>query len=68
MRKHPSTMMAILAVLMLILAACSGGGMKPRASAAEAQPAGSSPRSQAAPSERDRPGCLRRASGGMRDY
>jgi basic membrane protein A and related proteins len=29
MRKHPSSMMAVLAILMLILAACNGGGASP---------------------------------------
>jgi basic membrane protein A and related proteins len=35
MRKTPSSMMAILAILMLILAACNGGGESPTASTAE---------------------------------
>ncbi|HEX7197296.1 MAG TPA: BMP family ABC transporter substrate-binding protein [Candidatus Limnocylindria bacterium] len=39
MRKTPSSMMAILAILMLILAACNGGGESPAAS----EPAGSEP-------------------------
>jgi basic membrane protein A and related proteins len=37
MRKHPSSMMAVLAILMLILAACNGGGESP-SEAAESQP------------------------------
>ncbi len=37
MRKHPSSMMAVLAILMLILAACNGGGDDPT-DAAESQP------------------------------
>nr|MBA2264291.1 BMP family ABC transporter substrate-binding protein [Chloroflexota bacterium] len=36
MRKHPSSMMAVLAILMLILAACTGGGESPAASESEA--------------------------------
>src|SRR5688572_33045181 len=37
MRKTPSSMMAILAILMLILAACNGGGESPSASEAESR-------------------------------
>ena len=37
MRKHPSSMMAVLAILMLILAACNGGGESPT-EAAESEP------------------------------
>ena len=37
MRKHPSSMMAVLAILMLILAACDGGGESPT-EAAESEP------------------------------
>ena len=33
MRKHPSSMMAVLAILMLILAACTTAGESPDASA-----------------------------------
>jgi basic membrane protein A and related proteins len=40
MRKHPSSMMAVLAILMLILAACNGGGESPT-DADGSQPAGS---------------------------
>ncbi len=50
MRKHPSSMMAVLAILMLILAACTGGGESPSA-AAESEPAESEPAESAAPSE-----------------
>jgi basic membrane protein A len=39
MRKFPSSMMAVLAILMLILAACNGGGESPEAS----EPAASEP-------------------------
>ena len=41
MRKYPSSLMAVLAILMLILAACNGGGASP--SAAESEPAASEP-------------------------
>jgi basic membrane protein A and related proteins len=47
MRKHPSSMMAIFAILMLILAACNGGGESPSASVAESM----APTESAAPSE-----------------
>ena len=44
MRKHPSPLMAVLAILMLILAACTGGGESPEASEpAGSEPAGSEP-------------------------
>ena len=49
MRKHPSSMMAVLAILMLILAACTGGGESPSA-AAESEPAESEAPESAAPS------------------
>jgi basic membrane protein A and related proteins len=40
MRKHPSSMMAVLAILMLILAACNGGGESPTETDADgSQPA-----------------------------
>ncbi len=48
MRKHPSSMMAVLAILMLILAACGGGGESPT-EAAESEPAGSEPAATDAP-------------------
>ena len=48
MRKHPSSMMAVLAILMLILAACNGGGDDPT-DAAESQPEGSQPAATDAP-------------------
>jgi basic membrane protein A and related proteins len=57
MRKNPSSMMAVLAILMLILAACTGGGESPSASTAESDaPTESAPASEpasesAAPSE-----------------
>ena len=41
MRKHPSSMMAVLAILMLILAACGGSGESP-SETAEPEPAGTS--------------------------
>jgi basic membrane protein A and related proteins len=43
MRKNPSSMMVILAVLMLILAACNGDGASPSATMAESEPAASEP-------------------------
>jgi basic membrane protein A and related proteins len=43
MRKHPSSPMAVLAILMLILAACSSDGGESPSEAAESQPAGSEP-------------------------
>jgi len=48
MRKHPSSMMAVLAILMLILAACSSDDGSSPSEAAESQPAASSGESQAA--------------------
>jgi basic membrane protein A len=36
MRKYPSSLMAVLAILMLILAACSGSGASPSTAASEA--------------------------------
>jgi len=48
MRKHPSSMMAVLAILMLILAACNGGGDDPT-DAAESEPEGSAPAATDAP-------------------
>ncbi|MGI8999757.1 MAG: BMP family ABC transporter substrate-binding protein, partial [Candidatus Limnocylindria bacterium] len=53
MRKHPSSMMAALAILMLILAACSGGGESPSANTAEsdAPSASESAAESEAPSE-----------------
>jgi basic membrane protein A and related proteins len=44
MRKHPSSMMAVLAILMLILAACTDGtGASPTEGDDESQPAGTQP-------------------------
>ncbi|MGI8828326.1 MAG: BMP family ABC transporter substrate-binding protein, partial [Candidatus Limnocylindria bacterium] len=43
MRKHPSAMVAMLAIVMLILAACNGGGESPAAS----DPASMAPESMA---------------------
>ena len=40
MRKHPSSMMAVLAILMLILAACSSDTGESPSEAAESEPAG----------------------------
>jgi basic membrane protein A and related proteins len=42
MRKHPSSMMAVLAILMLTLAACNGTGASPT-EGDESQPAGTQP-------------------------
>ena len=50
MRKHPSSMMAVLAILMLILAACTGGGASPSEAESEA-PAESEPAESEAPAE-----------------
>ena len=47
MRKHPSAMVAMLAIVMLILAACNGGGESPAAS----DPASMAPESMAPESE-----------------
>jgi basic membrane protein A len=43
MRKHPSSMMAVLAILMLILAACTGGGESPTAEESEPMATGAEP-------------------------
>ena len=51
MRKHPSSLMAVLAVLMLILAACSGGGESPSESAGESTAESTAPASTAPESE-----------------
>jgi len=51
MRKFPSSMMAVLAILMLILAACTSGGESPSASADESEPAASEPAESQAASE-----------------
>jgi basic membrane protein A and related proteins len=47
MRKHPSSMMAVLAILMLILAACTSDNGESPSDAAESQPAGSAAESDA---------------------
>lgn len=51
MRKNPSSLMAVLAVLMLILAACSGGGESPSESATESTAPSESATESTAPSE-----------------
>ncbi len=52
MRKHPSAVVAMLAVVMLILAACTGGGESPAASGgASDAPASMAPESEAPASE-----------------
>ncbi len=51
MRKNPSSLMAVLAVLMLILAACSGGGESPGESATESTAPSESAAESTAPSE-----------------
>lgn len=51
MRKHPSSLMAILAVLTMILAACNGGGSSPSASEAESEAPSESSAASEAPSE-----------------
>ena len=60
MRKHPSSMMAVLAILMLILAACSNDTGESASQAAESQPAGSTAESEA-PSASEAPTGLRPA-------
>ena len=52
MRKHPSSMMAVSAIVMLILAACSSDTGESPSQAAESQPAGSTAESEA-PTERE---------------
>ncbi len=72
MRKSPSSMMAILAVLMLILAACTGGGESPSASEAESEapmsmaPESEAPSESAAP-EVDYKACMVSDTGGIDD-
>ena len=51
MRKHPSSMMAVLAILMLILAACTSDGGESPSEAAESEPAESEAAESVAPSE-----------------
>lgn len=52
MRKHPSSLMAVMAVVMLILAACTGGGESPSATDAETEaPMSEAPESEAPESE-----------------
>jgi basic membrane protein A and related proteins len=56
MRKHPSSMMAVLAILMLILAACNGGGESPTEGAETDAPTSEAPMTEsAAPSATDAP-------------
>ncbi|MCV0404356.1 MAG: BMP family ABC transporter substrate-binding protein [Chloroflexi bacterium] len=72
MRKTPSSMMAILAVLTLILAACTGGGESPSASEAESMapesmaPESEAPSESAAP-EADFKACMVSDTGGIDD-
>jgi basic membrane protein A len=69
MRKHPSSMMAVLAVVMLILAACtSGGGASPSAaeSVAESQAASEAP-SESAAATVDYKACMVSDVGGIDD-
>jgi basic membrane protein A len=71
MRKHFSMPVAFLAVLVLILAACNGGGASPSASAAESMgaesmaPESEAPESQAA--EVDYKACMVSDTGGIDD-
>ena len=51
MRKHPSSMMAVLAILMLIRAACTSDGGESPSEAAESEPAESEAAESSAPSE-----------------
>ncbi len=71
MRKSPSSMMAILAVLMLILAACTGGGESPSASAESQAPESTAPQSEApsesAAPEADYKACMVSDTGGIDD-
>ena len=55
MRKHPSSMMAVLAILMLILSACSSDGGESPSEAAESQPASSGESQAAEPSASEAP-------------
>ncbi len=63
MRKSPSSMMAVLAVLMLILAACTGGGESPSASEAESMAPESMAPESGAPSESAAAGVACRPTG-----
>jgi basic membrane protein A and related proteins len=55
MRKHPSSLMAVLAILMLIMAACNGAGESPSASEpAESEPVASEP-TESGPAESSAP-------------
>jgi basic membrane protein A and related proteins len=47
MRKHPGSMMAMLAILMLLLAACTGGGASPSEPEESEAPTSEAPTSQA---------------------
>jgi basic membrane protein A and related proteins len=71
MRKHFSMPVAFLAVLVLILAACNGGGASPSASAAESMaPASEAPESEAPESqaaEVDYKACMVSDTGGIDD-
>ena len=49
MRKHPSSMMAVLAILMLILAACTPAGESPTAEESEPMATGAEPTESEAP-------------------
>lgn len=67
MRKHPSSMMAVLAILMLILAACTSGGESPSA-AAESEPAASEPaETESAAPTVDYKACMVSDTGGIDD-
>lgn len=59
MRKHPSSSMAVFAILMLILAACTGSGASPSASEGESapasEPAGSEPAASESAAESEAP-------------
>ena len=55
MRKHPSSPMAVLAILMLILAACSSDGGESPSEAADSEPPASQGSEPAEPSESEAP-------------
>ena len=68
MRKNPSSMMAVLAILMLILAACNGGGESPSASEAASESAAESvAASESAAASVDYKACMVSDVGGIDD-
>jgi basic membrane protein A and related proteins len=70
MRKHPSSMMAMLAILMLILAACTGGGESPSEAPETEAPETEAPETEAPESEApsvDYTACMVSDVGGIDD-